>query len=174
MSKTVSLSVRVSSGDAEFLARLRIDGATTPSEKLRAILKEERRRREGDREYGRVLALTREGLSPALERVQAAEDRHGVHSEVIHQVADWLPRLMASFVTGLAHGQEGDKDEAGALSEFERRLVDQVFGLAEATLRLGVTKKVRGYDPNVVNDRLGPLLEIVDVVRSTRTTEKES
>ncbi len=173
--KTVPLSVRISSGDAEFLARLQVEGATTPSEKLRSILKEDRRRREGYRDYGRVLTMTQEAMAPALTRLREAENRRGVHSEVIHQVADWLPRLMATFVTGVVDGNaEGGDEEVALLSDFEQRLVDQVLGLAEAILRLGVTEKVRGYDPDVVNGRIEPLLEIVDVVRSTRTTRKEA
>ena len=169
--KTVPLSVRVSPDDAEFLARLRVSGGATPSEKLRALLRHERRRREGNHDYGRVLAVTQEDTSPTLSRILDAENRQQVHSEVIHLVADWLPKLMATFVTGFGEDVE---DEEATLSELERRLVDQTFGLAESVLRLAVTKKVRGYDPDVVNDRIEPLLEIVDVVRSTRNSGKES
>ena len=50
--KTVPLSVRVTDADAEFLARLDIAGATTPSEKLRALLTAERTRGEGAGEFG--------------------------------------------------------------------------------------------------------------------------
>ncbi len=171
MSKTVPLSVRLSAGDAEFLARVKIDDATTPSEKLRALLKDERRRREGRHEYDRVLALAREDSCPALQRIQEAENRFGVNSEVIHLVADRLPALSATLETALAN-EDGDQTEK--LRELEGRLVDLIFGLAEAMLRLGVTKAVRGFDPDVVSDRIEPLLEIVDIVRVVKSQRKES
>lgn len=167
--KTVPLSVRVSADDAEFLARLPIDGASTPSEKLRAMLREERRRREGFREYKNALTLTREILLPTAERTQAAENSLGVHSDLIHLGLGWLPDVFATALTGLPD-DDGDEDD---LAAFEARLADRIFGLIESVLRLGVTKRVRGCDPELVTKRLPPLLELVDVIRTAHSKERE-
>ena len=163
--KTVPLSVRVSADEAEFLARLRIDEATTPSEKLRALLRNERRRHEGYRDYRRVLRLTQETLAPALARVQSAENREDKHSEFVHLVADWLPDTIATFLTGMA---DRERDSTEALTELERRLADRVFRLSESTLRLGVTRAAQALDPGVVSTRMDPLLELVDVIRNNQ------
>ena len=164
MPKTVPLSVRVSTEDAEFLAALHIDDATTPSEKLRALLRNERRRREGYRDYNRVLGLTHETLAPAQRRVEAAENRADVHSDLVHLVTDWLPDAIATFLTGLHQADAPDQ----ALRDYEARLADRVVRLAESTLRLGVTKQIRGCDPEVVSSRIDPLLELLEVIRSAR------
>lgn len=169
--KTVALSVRVSSDDAEFLARLPIEGANTPSEKLRAVLREERRRREGFREYKNALSLTREMLAPTVERTQEAENEIGLRSDLIHMGVGWLPDVFATALTGLP--PEGSRDDDADLAAFESRLADRIFGLIESTLRLGVTKQVRGCDPDIVASRMPPLLELVDVVRATHARESE-
>ena len=167
--KTVPLSVRVSSDDAEFLARLPIEGASTPSEKMRAVLREERRRREGFREYRNALTLTREMLTPTVERTQETEHDLGVRSDLIHLGVAWLPDVFATALTGLPpDGGEGED-----LARFESRLADRIFGLIESALRLGVTKQVRGCDPDLIADRLPPLLELIDVVRATHQTKGE-
>ncbi len=162
-SKSVPLSVRITPDDAEFLARLRVDQAATPSEKLRALVREERRRREGYRSYGRVLRLTSETLAPTLERIRTAENTHRIHSELVHTVEEWLPDLMAFVLTSMAETPEGD--ERQALLDMEDALADRVFRLVEAVLRLAVTRQVRGYDPDVVARRIGPILELAELIR---------
>lgn len=169
--KTVALSVRVSSDDAEFLARLPIEGATTPSEKLRAVLREERRRREGFRKYRNALTLTREMLTPTVERTQEAENLLGTRSDLVHLGIGWLPDVFATALTGLP--PEESADDGDGLARFESRLADRIFGLIESTLRLGVTRQVRGCDPNLVASRLPPLLELVDVIRAAHAKESE-
>ncbi len=160
------LSVRINEDDAEFLARLSIDGATTPSEKLRALLANERRRREGYKSHSRVVGLTRETLAPALRAVETAERKTGSYSEVIHLVAEWLPDAFATFVTGMAGTQQGAKKVA--LARMESDLADLIARLAESTFRLGVTKSIRGCDPEVISKRISPLIELVDVIRASR------
>ena len=46
-SKSVPLSVRVSPDDARFISQIDIAGAATPSDKVRALLADARKRREG-------------------------------------------------------------------------------------------------------------------------------
>ena len=162
--KSVPLSVRITPDDAEFLARLRIDQTTTPSEKLRALVGAERRRREGYRDYGRVLALTRETLGPTLERILTAENNERVHSELVHSVAEALPDLMAYLLTAMADVEE----ERRGLERLEQQLADRVFRFVETMIRLGVTRKAPAYDPDVVTDRLEPILELTDVIRKTQ------
>lgn len=162
--KSVPISVRLTPDDAEFLARLSLDQTHTPSEKIRALVAAERRRREGYRDYSRVLGITRETLAPTLERIQSAENNERVHSELVHTVSEALPDLMAFLLTAMA---DVDEDRRG-LEDMEQQLGDRVFRLMENVLRLGVTRKIRGYDPSVVSDRLEPILELADVIRRTQ------
>lgn len=161
--KSVPLSVRITPDDAEFLARLRIDQATTPSEKLRALVRSERRRREGYHSYSRVLRLTGETLAPTLERIREAENSERIHSELIHTMEEWLPDLMAFVLTSMTEEDEDGRRQA--LFDLEEALADRVFRLIESVMRLGVTRQVRGYDPEVIGRRIGPILELADVIR---------
>ena len=76
--KTVPLSVRVTDADAEFLARLDIAGATTPSEKLRALLTAERTRGEGAGDPHRSFEIIRDLLRPAQRGIRLAEAEQGI------------------------------------------------------------------------------------------------
>ena len=53
----VPLSVRVSQDDAAFLAGLAVTGATSPSDKLRALIRDARLRHEGCSGYAECFAI---------------------------------------------------------------------------------------------------------------------
>ena len=67
MSKTVSISARISHEDAEFLSSLTIEGATTPSDKLRALLADARQRHAGLQDYSSNLSHSNAQLGPVLD-----------------------------------------------------------------------------------------------------------
>lgn len=75
--KSVPLSVRISVDDAEFIARLSLEGATTPSEKMRKLLGEARRRREDAADYGRCLGMVRESSIPRFARCVSSSMQRG-------------------------------------------------------------------------------------------------
>ncbi|MDJ0789007.1 MAG: hypothetical protein QNK05_19545 [Myxococcota bacterium] len=164
MSKSVPLSVRVPAEDAEFLARLRLDGASTPSDKVRSLLADARRRHDGFRDYASCLAMSHEMLAPTLQLVQELENRTGVHSEPVSKLAEWLPEALAFFLTTFPEdGEENDLEQIHAL---ERGSVDRIFRLISATLRLGVTQECQAYDRSVIRQRIPPVLELADIVRA--------
>lgn len=165
--KSVPLSVRISVDDAEFIARLRIDGAATPSEKMRKILAEARKRREASTDYGSALAMVRDSLEPALRALREAEHAEGMHSEFALAFAEWLPDAVAFLVAGRVDVSEAQRAEA--LRNLEAGLADRVFRILEQTLRLGVTRECPAYSPSLVADRLDRVLSLVDVIRSERT-----
>lgn len=166
MSKTVPLSVRVSPDDAEFISRLDIAGATTPSDKVRALLAEAKRRHEGFRDYRGCLAMADEMLASALHDLRELENQERVHSEVISKLVEWLPEALAFLLTSLH--DVGSTEERQRLDEFERGVADRIFRLLESMLRLGVTAMCRGYDPKVIANGIEPILELVEVIRSRR------
>ncbi len=166
MAKNVPLSVRVSEDDAEFIARLELAGAATPSDKVRALLTEARRRHERFRDYAGCLAMLEEMLQPTLHGIREAEHAEGVHSELVARVAAWLPDLVAFLLTGIGAGaEEGDRER---LRAFEAGLADRVFRLIEAVLRMGVTRTCRGYDPTVIADRCDAIVELAGLVGRQR------
>ena len=52
----IPISVRISQEDADFIANLQVEGANTPSEKIRELLKQARQSYTQPQDYGTALA----------------------------------------------------------------------------------------------------------------------
>ena len=158
--KSVQMSVRISDADAAFLAQLGIAGATTPSEKLRAVLADARRRHQGTQGYSTCLVLMEEMFAPALRRLRRLEHEAHIHSEVLRQLFSWFPDVAALLMTGVPDQDEDDQ----ALKALEARVADQVFALFEEVLHLGLTTRIQCYDQQLISARLEPVLELVKLI----------
>jgi len=165
MAKNVPLSVRVSEEDAEFIARLQFTGATTPSDKIRAMIGEARRRHEGVQDFEGALSMLEDMLAPVLRRLQNAEMEQRLHSELLSHVAHWLPELVALLLTSFSSTKRLEREH---LQDLESELADRVFRLIEDVLRMGITRECRGYDPAVVARRMDPVLELAALARASR------
>ena len=166
--KTVPISVRLSDDDAAFLARLTIAGAVTPSEKLRAILAEARRRHEGREDYASCVAVFEDMLAPALQRLREIEYKEHLHSEFVAKLYAWMPPVAALLLIG-AHNGSADSTDAGTL---EAGLADHVFTLMESVLRLGLTAQSPCFDTGLIADRLDRVLELTDLIADKHNRPK--
>ena len=171
-SKTVPLSVRVSDDDAAFLARMQIGGATTPSEKLRALLAAERRRREGAEDPAEAVEMFADMLRPAHRRVRGLAEEAETTSEAVAKLYERLPELVGVAYSGprRAKGEAADF----VLKRFEGRLLDQAFALVEDILALGMLSQARCYDPDAITARLGPVMELAELIRLSRQQRGEN
>ena len=100
-SKRIPLSVRISQDDAAFLADLTIAGVTTPSDKLRELIRQARQRHVGFGNYATCLAFHQEMMAPFIRGLREAENVSGQHSELLVQMSDWLPEMAAYLISGL-------------------------------------------------------------------------
>ena len=169
--KTIPMSVRVSDRDAEFIAALSIEGATTPSDKLRAIITQARRRTEGLEDYASCLGILEETVAPSTRRLRKAELEERRHSELVKAVGEWMPEAQAFLMSSLPAESAIDAD---SLERLEAGLADRVFTLIENILRMGVTQKAPCYDPEAVAQRLGPVLELAALIARNRTETEET
>jgi hypothetical protein len=160
MPKTVPLSVRVTQDDAEFISRLEIAGAATPSDKVRALLADARKRQDGFRDYPGCLAMVQEILGPMMHQLREAEHREEVHSELVLELTQWMPETLAFLLTSLREADDRDH-----LQKFEQGVAERLFRLLENVLRMAVTSECHGYDREVVRKRMPPVIELVDVIR---------
>ena len=179
--KTVTISVRVSEQDAEFIAGLDIANASTPSDKLRAIIAEAREQRQQPRSFAQALHQMEHLLQRSRNHVRDLEHRHRVHSELVGLIHEWLPEMAAmlmTFVDDQAAPASGDRSakqpQQEQLAELERRVADRLFALMESTLRLGVTRQCRCYDAEVVAKRLGPVLELAQLINAAAPSKESS
>jgi len=162
--RTVPISARIAHEDAEFLSQLKVPGAKTPSDKLRAILADARRRSAQQKDYRGIFQLLQETLSPIVEQIRQAELTHGIHSELVTRTLDWLPDAVAFTVAGIAGGNTAPSEEQ--LRELEQGLGDRVFRLMESVLHMGVTRSCPCYDGRTVRERIDPILQLAQVIQT--------
>ncbi len=171
--KTVQLSTRVTDSDSAFLASLEIDGAQTPSDKLRALIDDARKRREGTRDYKAGLRLVEDMLAPALERIRGAENRTEQHSELVNNVVTWITETLA-FVMSRSPDQHLPPEEGHELESLERGLADRAFLLIESVLRLGVTEEAPCYDREAISKRMPQVVELVQLIASRPSPDRQN
>lgn len=168
MPRSIPLSVRINDADAAFLARLDVPDAKTPSDKLRAILKAARRREEGARDFAGCAELVQDMLRPAVHRLREAQRKAGIRSEFVLKVYERMPELMAELIAAAP----GSKEDDETLARFERAVADQVFSMIEEILDFGLTSRSRSYDPNLIKERLEPIIEILNLIKLSREQSK--
>jgi hypothetical protein len=176
--KSTPISVRITDEDAAFLAALELRGATTPSEKLRALLARARAEAEGGRDYEASLARIRDILEPTGQALRQLESSTRQRSELIADTLYWLPDLVAFLVAGpdadghAAHGRGGQAKAAEALKAFEAGVADRIFRYIEAVLRLAVTARAPCYDPDIVRTGVAGSLELTQVILLHRQSQE--
>jgi hypothetical protein len=161
-----TVSARIPSEDLEWLATLEVQGASTPSDKLRALLAQLRRQHEGSVEYSASLQWMRDLVAPFVTAIGAFEHRHGKHSEIVRLISDWVPQLMALLVSENGLG----RDPLRKAQEIEEKLAGRAVQLLTGILRLGITPATDCYDPQVLEKHLPPIIELSALIDSTRKT----
>ena len=163
--KTVPISVRLTREDADFVAQLNVDDADTPSDKLRAIIVDARKRKLGTEDYPGSLKLIQDLAAPTMRIIRASENSHHMHSELVSRVGEWLPECMAYLIASNGPDVELDADQ---LREIERDFTDRVVVLMQSILQMAVTRHGPMYEPDVLHERVQPVLELADVISKTR------
>jgi hypothetical protein len=163
--KSIPLSVRISHEDAEFIAGLEIEGAKTPSDKVRAIITNARQRQQQGDSYTQSLSTNQEMLAPALQRCKELEHRHQMHSELPGRLLDWLPETSAFLATAL---HTPDKEGKKALQELEAGLIRRTVTLMQSVLLLAITRKCPCYDDALMDKHLQPVLDIAQMIMNNR------
>jgi len=169
-SKMVPLSVRIAQEDAAYIAGLHVDGARTPSEKIRALIAEARQREYEAHEFAAVLRFVQAMLSPSVNKIRELERAHRMHSELISRLSEWLPATIAAIATVQAE----QSSDAEMLLGFEAELAGRVMLLMESMLQLGVTANAPCYTSGLISQRIAPIAELVKMVESKTFKEGES
>ena len=164
MAAMQTVSARIPIDDLQWLATLEVQGANTPSDKLRALVTQLRRQHEGALEYSASLQWMRDLVSPFVTAVGAFEHAQGKHSELVRLISDWVPQLMALLVAESTLG----KDPLRKAQEIEDKLVVRCVQLLMGILRLGITASTDCYDPQVLDKHLPQLIELSAIIDSSR------
>lgn len=169
--KSVSLSVRLSPEEATFLASYNPPGATTLSEKLRAMIAEAQHNQGKSADFASSLGFYEERMAVPIRRIKEAENQIECHSELLALFAYWLPDAIANF-TAKAPAVE-DKDLKAKLLNFEAGVNERIFVLIEQVLRLTVTGESPCYDPYVINNRAEVVVKLGELIKLSINQKRE-
>jgi hypothetical protein len=165
-----TLSARIPMDDMEWLAGLDIQGAVSPSDKLRALIAQIRRQHEGTLDYERSLGWLRDLVAPFVTAIRAVEHHNRMHSEVLTLAAEWLPQVMATLLSERALAKDAKKQAI----DVEEIVVQRCFQLLASIMRLAVTRDAACYNPTVIDKHMSTVLEIAGIVTQTRKMREET
>jgi hypothetical protein len=159
-----TVSVRIPEDDLAWLANLQLPGASSPSDKIRALIADARRRAHGENNFVSCTALLREQVRPVYDATQAYEHATRQHSEVVALLIAQLPELTASLITSIPEG----KRVAEMARELEARLTAKAMRMLLGLLRLAVTQRPPTYDATVLNPYVTEVRELAQVIQIAR------
>lgn len=164
MPKSIPISVRLSDDDVAFLAGYEVQGARTPSDKMREILKAAREREEGVQDVAACEDLLQTMVRPAEKGLRQLQRESGIRSDFVMKLYERLPEMVAELIAS-APGADGDKQD---LVRFEAALSAELFSLIEEIFDLGLTTPSRTYDPGLMDKKLEPILEVARLLDQRR------
>ncbi len=158
--KTIPISLRISEEDAEFINSLRIEGAQSPSEKVRALIQDARHRQE----YGSLYSLAQEMFNDEKESIRVHEFREGTHSELLSLYVNWLIESFAHFG---AYASKLQSEENGkTFNTLEKEVTDRIYRLIDSTLRMTVTERAPCYNADLLREKYKEIQELTKVISS--------
>ena len=149
------LSARIPGDLYLWLAQLRVEGATTNSDKLRVLLGQLKRQHDGVFDYSAAHAWARDLTGQLRDALVTIEGRSGVHSEVMGAILDHATAALALLVS------QTPKDYSQA-AKLEESLVRRSFALCETLLRQATTTAAAAYDPTVVRRHMAGTIELAN------------
>ena len=132
-SKTVPFSARISLEDASFISNLSFEGAVTPSDKLRSLLAQIRRREQQSSHYAENLQQMQEWLAPLQQQWQIRQQQVQQPAEVMMALLQWLPEMLALVQS---HSATLADTAAPQLRQIEFAVLQQLYRLNAAVLPL--------------------------------------
>ena len=163
-SKSVTLSVRLSEPEADFITSLNITEAKTPSDKLRAIIQQAKLMQESTSDFHESLNLLKNLTEPTIRHLLENERKTNLHSDLISKYSSWVIESLAYFITALAEN-EGSSHNKEKLLQIELGLITRIKKFFEDFLRLGVTASAPCYEPKIVRENLNTILELTNIIQ---------
>ena len=155
----IPISVRISQKDADFIAELKIEGANTPSEKIRELLTQARLAHSQTHDYSTTLAAQEQFFQVARRDVLHAEKEWGIHSHIVARLFEQLPDFAATLAADLP-----ENAQAADLKRYECELMRRIVRLTDSILQLAVTGKGAAYDDTVLQ-QLENTLKLAKIVQ---------
>ncbi len=166
--KKVQIGVRVSHEDAEFISKLQIDGANTPSDKLRAIIEDARRKAESSQDFGVSFRTMKSELSPIIEHLKRFEHEQNVRSGILERILEWMPEFYAYVMTSFPI------DDQKSLPEYEKVVTAKIFSIFESLIQLELSSRQQSYGDTVLQDHIKPLARLIEIINHVPVKREEN
>lgn len=170
-SKTHPTTVRLTEQEQTFLASLSLPGATTASDKIRALIREKQRQQASESDYGAALDSAQSLLNPIQQRLRLAENSLHMHSQLVRRVLEWTPEMTAN----LMHGLPGDEAsiEAQHLVTLEGQVAQRAMQLLDTLLQSYIARDTALYRvESLGTENFRPLARLCQLVNNdVNTTE---
>lgn len=152
------LSARIPSDLYLWLAQLKVEGASTNSDKLRVLLGQLKRQHDGAFDFVTALAWCRDLAAKPRAALAQLEADTGQHSEVLSQALEHISHAMALLMSA----EIGNLAQAAQL---EDKLLRRSFAHTESLLRQATTAQAAAFDPDVVQRHLGATLQLAQAIQ---------
>ena len=142
-------TIRLTEADQTFLASLKINGATTISDKIRALINDKRLLQLAEHDYKSALTLASNLLGPQQELIKLAENNHNMHSQLVLRVMEWVQGILAVLLTKpvVSSSSVIQKSE---LEELEVEVAGQIQHLVDIILQSYVSRDTALYQENAM------------------------
>ncbi len=161
-------TIRLGEEDQSFLASLKIAGAATISDKVRALIEDRRLQQEAGRDYRAALTLANNLIGPLHDSIKMAENQHRMHSQLVRRLLEWTPELLATL---LADGLS-DSDhlpEKATLEALENALALHLSRLMDITLQTDIAR-----DPALYNAESLGTERLISMRRLCRLADEDN
>lgn len=168
-------TVRLSDQEQTFLASLKIAGATTTSDKIRALIHDKQRQQSASGDYASALDAAQTLMGPAQQQLKLAEKHAGIQSQLVRRLLDWSPELIATL---LHDSPSSDSDvntdtSIQQLVAFEANLTRDITQLLDIVIQSYISRDTALYRADSLDkDTLKPLGRLCQLVVNDLTQQK--
>lgn len=133
VTKTHPTTIRLSEAEQTFLASLDVPGASSISDKIRALLADKQRQVEAPSDYQAAIDASQHIFHPIKNALLVAEKQHMNESQLLHRLVDWLIPVYAELKCSAAilAPEEASLEELHLLekntSAYILRLLDSIL-----------------------------------------------
>ncbi len=161
--KKIQIGARINAEDAEFLNLLEINGAKTPSDKIRAIIEEARLRSEYAQEFTGAYRMIQEQITPLVEKIKKAEFERGIHSVLLARILEWMPDFYAYCLCSLPEEINSEED----LANYEKGAIGRIARLFESLLHQELSSQSTSYSDGVFRNHISAISEIIKLIEQS-------
>ena len=156
--KSTPISFRLPEDDAVFLAGLKVEEATSMSEKIRFLIRQARLESQEQKNYSATVNKFLKQFDTPIKNLMELEQEQGIHSELIKTFSNWITESCSFYVNELTDKKQVD------LERIEDELGTKIFLFIEQILRMAVTEKANCYNRKIIRNKIKPSLELFQVM----------